>query len=330
MPNRNTAIMFSTILGATLMALAGTQAMAQTYPNKPIRLIVPYTPGGGTDILARTMAQKMGDTLGQPILVDNKPGGGTVIGAELTAKSAPDGYTTYISAPSIVTNHSLVEKLPYDALKDFVSVTQWVGFSNILLVHPSLGVKSVRELIALAKQKPGTINYASTGSGSTPHLCMELLNAMAGTNLVHVPYKGNAPAKVDLLSGRVSVFFEAAVTAMPDIKSGKLLALGVSGGTRSQITPELPTIAEAGVPGYDATTWIGLFTPAGVNKEVVDKLYNASIRTLRMPDVKELLLAQGFEPVGSSPEQFAALMRSELVKWNKLIKSMKDAGVKLD
>ena len=318
------------VLAGVSIGLAGFGACAQSYPNKPIRLVVPYTPGGGTDILARTMARKMGEVLGQPVVVDNKPGGGTVIGAEFVAKSAPDGYTIYIGAPAIVTNYSLVEKLPYDPMRDFIGISQWVGFSNILQVHPSLGVKSVKELIALAKQKPGAIDYASTGSGSTPHLCMELLKAMAGIDLVHVPYKGNAQAKVDLLGGRVSVFFEAAVTAMPDIKAGKLRALAVSGETRSQFTPELPTIAEAGVPGYEAVVWIGLFAPSGVSREVVDKLHQASIQVLRMSDVKDLLLAQGFEPVGSSPEQFAGLLKSELEKWGKLIKRIKDSGVRLD
>ena len=330
MKNKLTTRVAGLILAGAAIALAGFGAHAQSYPNKPIRLVVPYTPGGGTDILGRTMARKMSEVLGQPVVVDNKPGGGTVIGADFVAKSAADGYTVYISAPSIVTNHSLVEKLPYDALKDFVAISQWVAFSNILQVHPSLGVKSVKELIALAKQKPGAINYASTGSGSTPHLCAELLKAMAGINLVHVPYKGASQARVDLLSGRVSVLFEAAVTAMPDIKAGKLVALAVSGATRSPFTPDLPTISEAGVPGYDATPWIGLFAPAGVSREVVDKLHHASTQVLRMPEVKELLFAQGFEPVGSSPDQFAALLKSELAKWSKLIKLIKDSGAPLD
>ena len=305
---------------AALCGLAPLGALAQAYPSKPIRMIVPLAAGGGTDIVSRAMAQKMGDLLGQSVVVDNKPGGGTIIGAELAAKSAPDGYTIYISSPTIVINHGLHAKLPYDALRDFVAISQWVTFSNLLVVHPSLPVNSVKELIAYAKARPGQINYGSSGNGATTHLGMELLKVMAGIDLVHFPYKGSAPAMTDLLSGRMSVMFDAGVTSSPHIKAGKLRALAVSGATRSSLTPDLPTIAESGVPGYDSSVWIGMFAPAGTSKEIVDRLYNTVSRILKMPDVRERLLGQEMEVVGSSPEQFAAVVKSELEKWNKVIK----------
>ena len=318
---------FRKIVAFSALMCSATLAWAQAYPSKPIRMIVPLAAGGGTDIVARTMAQKMGELLLQPIVVDNRPGGGTVIGAELAAKSAPDGYTLYVSSPTIVINHGLHAKLPYDAIRDFVPISQWVSFSNMLVVHPSLPVHSVGELISHAKARPGQINYASAGNGSTTHLGMELLKAMAGIDLVHLPYKGSTPAMADLLGGRVSLMLDAAVTSMPHVKSGKLRALAVSGTTRSRVNPDLPTIAEAGLPGYDSSVWIGLFVPAATPKAIVDQLHAASSKTLQMADVRERLLGQEMEPVGSSPEQFAQLVRNDLAKWLKVIKT---ANVRLD
>ena len=318
---------FRKIVALSALMCSATLAWAQAYPSKPIRMIVPLAAGGGTDIVARTMAQKMGELLLQPIVVDNRPGGGTVIGAELAAKSAPDGYTLYVSSPTIVINHGLHAKLPYDAIRDFVPISQWVSFSNMLVVHPSLPVHSVGELISHAKARPGQINYASAGNGSTTHLGMELLKAMAGIDLVHLPYKGSTPAMADLLGGRVSLMLDAAVTSMPHVKSGKLRALAVSGTTRSRVNPDLPTIAEAGLPGYDSSVWIGLFVPAATPKAIVDQLHAASSKTLQMADVRERLLGQEMEPVGSSPEQFAQLVRNDLAKWLKVIKT---ANVRLD
>ena len=310
-----------------VVAIGSAAAHAQSYPAKPIRMIVPLAAGGGTDLVARTMAQKMGELLSQPVVVDNRPGGGTIIGAELAAKSAPDGYTLYVSSPTIVINHGLHAKLPYDAIRDFTPVSQWVSFANVLVVHPSLPVHSVRELIDYAKARPGQINYGSAGNGSTTHLGMELLKTMAGIDLLHVPYKGSTPAMADLLGGRVSLMLDAAITSMPHVKNGKLRALAVSGTARSRLNPELPTIAETGLPGYDSSVWIGLFAPAGTPSAIVDQLHASAAKTLQMPEVRERLLSQEMEPVGSSPEQFSAVVKSDLAKWLKVIKA---GNVRLD
>ena len=308
-----------------MLALGADLALGQEYPSRPIR-IVTAAAGGGNDIAARIIAQGIAGPLGQPVIVENRP---SLISTEAVARAQPDGYTLSVVGNLLWTGPITQNKI-YDPLTEFSPITIVATRPFLLVAHASLPVKSVAELIALAKAKSGDLTIARSTFGSDEHLAAELLKAMAGIDLVHVPYKGNAQAKVDLLGGRVSVFFEAAVTAMPDIKAGKLRALAVSGETRSQFTPELPTIAEAGVPGYEAVVWIGLFAPSGVSREVVDKLHQASIQVLRMSDVKDLLLAQGFEPVGSSPEQFAGLLKSELEKWGKLIKRIKDSGVRLD
>mgnify|MGYP001604355542 CR=1 FL=1 len=234
-------------------SISAASALAQSYPNKPIRFIVPLAAGGGTDILARAIGQKLGESWGQPVLIENRPGAGTIIGTELVAKAAPDGYTLSINSPAFAINPSLYKKLPYDNLRDFVGVIQLSSFSNILVVHPTLPAKTLNELITLAKSKPGQLNYASPGNGSSPHLGMELLKSMAGIQLVHIPYKGSAPAMVDLLGGEVSMMFDAVVTSLPQVRSGKLRGLAVSGSKRSPLLRELPTVAEAGVPGYAAT-----------------------------------------------------------------------------
>jgi tripartite-type tricarboxylate transporter receptor subunit TctC len=262
----------------------------------------------------------------QSVVVDNRPGGGTIIGAEMAAKSPPDGYTLYVSSPTIVINHGLHAKLPYDAIRDFSPVSQWVSFANLLVVHPSLPVNSVRELIAYAKARPGQINYASSGNGATTHLGMELLKTMAGIDLVHLPYKGSAPAMSDLLGGRVSLMLDAGATSTPQVKAGKLRALAVTGATRSPLNPDLPTIAET-VPGYDSSVWIGMFVPAGTPRDIIDRLYSTISTILKMPDVRERLLAQEMEPVGSTPEQFTTVVRQDLEKWRTVIKA---ANVRVD
>ncbi len=312
---------------AVACALGPSESIAQTWPNRPVRMIVPLAPGGGTDILARLMAQRMGDTLGQTFVVENKPGAGTVIGAEMAAKSAPDGYTLYVSSPNIVINHGLHPKLPYDALRDFAPISQWVSFSNLLVVHPSMPVKSVQELIDYARSRPGKINYGSSGNGATTHLGMELLKVMTGIDIVHVPYKGSAPAMADLLSGQVSLMLDAGATSNPQIKAGKLRVLGVTGSKRSALNPDVPTIAESGVPGYDSSVWIGLFAPAGTPVDIIHQLHSTVGQVLNTPEVRSKLLAQEMEPIGSSPAEFSALVRSELDKWLKVIKT---ANVKID
>jgi len=308
-------------------AIGATASDAQTWPNRPVRIIVPLAPGGGSDILARLMAQHMGEALGQTFIVENKPGAGTVIGAELAAKSAPDGYTLYATSPNIVINHGLHPKLNYDALRDFAPISQWVSFSNLLVVNPSMPVNSVQELIDYARSRPGQINYGSSGNGATTHLGMELLKVMTGIDIVHVPYKGSAPAMADLLSGQVSLMLDAGATSNRQIKAGKLRVLAVTGSTRSVLNPDVPTIAESGVPGYDSSVWIGLFAPAGTAPEIVQQLYATISLVLKKPEVRAKLLAQEMEPVGSTPAEFGALVKSELDKWLKVIKA---ANVKID
>ena len=288
---------------------------------------MPLAPGGGSDILARLMAQHMGEALGQTFIVENKPGAGTVIGAELAAKSAPDGYTLYATSPNIVINHGLHPKLNYDALRDFAPISQWVSFSNLLVVNPSMPVNSVQELIDYARSRPGQINYGSSGNGATTHLGMELLKVMTGIDIVHVPYKGSAPAMADLLSGQVSLMLDAGATSNRQIKAGRLRVLAVTGSTRSVLNPEVPTIAESGVPGYDSSVWIGLFAPAGTAPEIIQQLYATISQVLKKPEVRTKLLAQEMEPVGSTPAEFGVLVKSELDKWLKVIKA---ANVKID
>ena len=308
-------------------AVGATASIAQTWPNRPVRIIVPLAPGGGSDILARLMAQHMGEALGQTFIVENKPGAGTVIGAELAAKSAPDGYTLYATSPNIVINHGLHPKLNYDALRDFAPISQWVSFSNLLVVNPSMPVHTVQELIDYARARPGQINYGSSGNGATTHLGMELLKVMTGIDIVHVPYKGSAPAMADLLSGQVSLMLDAGATSNRQIKAGKLRVLAVTGSTRSVLNPEVPTIAESGVPGYDSSVWIGLFAPTGTAPEIIEQLYATISQVLKKSEVRTKLLAQEMEPVGSTPAEFGALVKSELDKWLKVIKA---ANVKID
>ena len=325
MPQQLARVLMSAFV--IVCAIGATTSDAQTWPNRPVRIIVPLAPGGGSDILARLMAQHMGETLGQTFIVENKPGAGTVIGAELAAKSAPDGYTLYATSPNIVINHGLHPKLNYDALRDFAPISQWVSFSNLLVVNPSMPVNSVQELIDYARSRPGQINYGSSGNGATTHLGMELLKVMTGIDIVHVPYKGSAPAMADLLSGQVSLMLDAGATSNRQIKAGKLRVLAVTGSTRSVLNPDVPTIAESGVPGYDSSVWIGLFAPAGTAPEIVQQLYATISLVLKKPEVRAKLLAQEMEPVGSTPAEFGALVKSELDKWLKVIKA---ANVKID
>ena len=328
--NRSMLTQLSRLLMGALVilcALGATASIAQTWPSRPVRIIVPLAPGGGSDILARLMAQHMGDSLGQTFIVENKPGAGTVIGAELAAKSAPDGYTLYATSPTIVINHGLHPKLNYDALRDFAPISQWVSFSNLLVVNPSLPVHTVQELIDYARSRPGQINYGSSGNGATTHLGMELLKVMTGIDIVHVPYKGSAPAMADLLSGQVSLMLDAGATSNRQIKAGRLRVLAVTGGARSALNPDVPTIAESGVPGYDSSVWIGVFAPAGTASEIIQQLYVTISQALKKPEVRTKLLAQEMEPVGSTPAEFGALVKSELTKWLKVIKV---ANVKID
>ncbi len=317
-------------LSAAALALAAlfSPVLAQNYPTKPIRMIVPFPPGGTTDILARVAGQKITEAFGQQVIVDNRPGAGGNIGTELVAKSAPDGYTLLTDPGSTLTiNPSLYAKLPYDVLKDFAPITIIAAVPNLLVVHPSLPVKSVRDLIILAKARPGQLNYASTGAGQSTHLSMELFKTMAGINVVHIPYKGSSPALADLLGGQVSLMFDNMPSSLPHVKAGKLRALAVSTLKRSPAMPQLPTVAESGLPGFEVSVWFGVLAPAGTSRDIVSKLNSAIVKSLQSPDVRERLAGQGAEAIGNTPEQFTAQMQRDLVKWAKVVK---DSGVKLD
>ncbi len=301
---------------------------AQTYPDRPIRLVVPFPPGGGSDITGRTIAQKLGEALGQQIIVDNRGGAGGNIGTDIVAKAAPDGYTICmaLSGPFSI-NGSLMGKLPFDPLKDFALITLAGATPNLLVAHPSVPAQSVKELIALAKASPGKLNFASSGVGTPAQLAGELFNTMAGVKLVHVPYKGAAPALTDLLAGQVQLMFSTMPPALPQVKAGKLKALAVTSAKRSLTTPELPTIAEAALPGFEAITWYGMAAPAGTPAAIVKKLNAEVVKLLHLPEVKERLLATGTEASGTSPEEFAAYIKSEIVKWAKVVKA---SGARVD
>ena len=315
-------------LPALTLALGATGAVAQgpAFPVKPVRIVVPSSPGGGTDILARVLAQKMSESLGQQFVVENRPGAGQVIGIEAVARAAPDGYTLLMAASAIVIAEVIYAKPPYDTLRDFAPVTLAASLPNILVVHPALPAKTVRELIALAKTRPGQLNYSSAGSGTSPHLSMELFRLMAGITLTHIPYKGTGPATVDLIAGQVQLSMPNVLTALPQIKGGKLRALGVTSARRATGLPAIPAIAET-LPGYEAIQWYGLLAPAGTPREIVARVQAEIARILMLPEVKERLAADGADAVGSRPEEFAAYIRAELAKWGKVVKN---GGIKLE
>jgi tripartite-type tricarboxylate transporter receptor subunit TctC len=294
--------------------------IAQTYPTKPVRVVIPWPPGGSNDVVGRIVMQRVAESTGQQFVVDNRAGAAGSIGADVVAKAPPDGYTIMVHSTSHVGNAHLYKKLPYDTLKDFMGVALLAAQPGALTVHPSLPVKNVREFIALAKKSPGTINYSSSGNGSAPHLSMALLVAMTGIKLVHVPYKGGAPQVTALVSGETQASLATVSTVLVHIQSGRLRALGVSSAKRSGVLPDVPTIAESGVPGYEMSPWIGVFTPAGTPKDRVNRL-NAEInKALKTPEVSQLLASQALDALGSTPEEFDARIRADYDKYAKLIK----------
>jgi tripartite-type tricarboxylate transporter receptor subunit TctC len=308
--------------GWLLLAASG-MAAAQQYPAKPIRVVVPFPSGGPSDIVGRVVSQKLSEAWGQPVIVDNRAGAGGVIGTEYVAKGPADGYQIlHGTIGGLTVAMSLQPNRGYDTLRDFVPITQTVTVTNFLVVHPTVPAKSVRELIALAKTRPGKLNYASSGSGTGPHLAGELLKYMAGIDLTHVPYKGSAPGLTAMLSGEVDITFENSLLVMPHIASGKVRPLGVTGTQRSKLLPALPTIAET-LPGYNASGWYGFVAPAATPKDVVVKLSAEMVRILRQPDVVTRLAGQGAEPVASTPDEFAAFIRAEIDKWSKLVAAAK-------
>ena len=305
-------------------AMAGVVHAADPYPSRPIRMIVAYPPGGGTDQVGRVMAEQLTVTLGQNVVVDNRGGATGNIGTELASRALPDGYTLLMGnvAPNAV-NVSLFKKLPFDPVKDFSPVSLVAITPNILVAHPSIPVKTIKELIAYAKAKPGTLNFPSAGVGSSSHLAGELLKSLAGISMVHVPFKGGGPALVAVIAGEVQIMFATMPAAMPHVKSGKVKPVAVTTAKRSKAMPELPTIAESGVKGYDASTWYGLLAPAGTPQAIITRLHGDTVKILAGP-TRQRLETQGFEPDGGSPAEFANYIKSEIIKWAKVIK---DAGI---
>lgn len=310
------------ILVAAEVAMAAAAAVPAppVYPTKPIRLVIPFPPGGGNDLLARTFADRLGERLGQPLVPDNRGGASTVIAAEIVARAVPDGYTVMLAtSATLAVLPSLKAKLPFDPIKDFDPISQLSNSPYLLVVHPSLPAATVKELIALTKAKPKQINYASPGHGTSNHLAVELFKTMSGADLTHIPYKGTGPALADLLGGRVSVMFASTASARPLVLSGKLRALGISSAQRSRAMPEVATIAESGVPGYDMASWSGLIAPRGTPRPVIDRLNAEIAAVIRQGDLYEKLAAQGFIPETSTPQAFAAHIRDELVRFRKLV-----------
>ncbi len=311
---------------AGLLAYA-TGCVAQTYPGKSIRVIVPFAPGGGTDILTRTIAPKLSEVLGQQLVVDNRAGGGSTIGSELAAKSVADGYTLLMVDTSFTTNPSLYSKLPYDSTRDFAPVSLMAAAPVILIVHPSVPVRTVKEFVALAKARPGQLNFASGGPGSSTHLGGELLKSAANIDLVHIPYKGTGPAVADVLGGQVVMMFAGISSVKQHVVVGRLRAIAVTGDKRSPAMPEVPTFIEAGLKGVDSGTYWGCLAPAATPKDAINKISAIMTSVLKLPDIQARLVDLGFDPIGGTPEQFAANIKSETEKWARVIKN---ARVKLD
>jgi tripartite-type tricarboxylate transporter receptor subunit TctC len=300
---------------------------AAQYPAKPLHMVIPFPPGGATDIIGRVISQKMGERLGQPVVVDNRPGAGGTIGSDVVAKAAPDGYTLLISTNSTHAIAAVLSKPPYDPTRDFTPITLLAESANILVVSPKLGVSNVRELIAAAKAKPGALSFASSGNGTIIHLTGEMFKQMAGVDMLHVPYKGTALSLPDLSSGRVSILFDNIVSAQPNLRSGTVKALAVTTVKRSALMPELPTMAEAGVPGFESTAWFALFGPAGLPPEIRARLHEAAVAALKAGDARERLVGAGAETLGENSEQLAQRIRDDIAKWGRVVRA---GNIKVD
>jgi tripartite-type tricarboxylate transporter receptor subunit TctC len=308
---------------AAIALLAAATLHAQPYPSKPVRIVVPFPPGGAVDFYARVVQQPLSDALGQPVIIDNRAGASGMVGADHVAKSAPDGYTLLLgNIASLAINVGIYAKMAYDPAKDFTPIMRTIDVQYALIVHPSVPANTVAELVAYARKNPGKLAYGSAGSGSLPHLAMELFKASTGTDMVHVPYKGGGPMVTDLLGGTVQVVIADQANLMQHVKTGKLRALAVASPQRSPNYPELPTIAEAGVPGFQAVAWNGLVGPAGLPSDVVTRVHDAFARVMAQPAVRDKLLAGGVEPVGDSPDEFARFNRAEIAKWSKIARDV--------
>ena len=314
------------VLCALTLSAASVASHAQQWPTRPVTIVVPFPPGGFNDTLARTLSAELPKALGQPVIVENKPGGNSLIGTEYVAKAAPDGYTLFIGAtPMAVLQH--LYKTSFDAGRDFSGITIGGITHNVLVARPSLPANSVKELVAMAKANPGKLNYASTGNGSSNHLAFELFKTMTGTDITHIPYKGSAPAVTDLIGERVDVMFNLIPNVMEQVKAGRLKVLGISGDQRSALAPDIPTIAEGGVPGFAFSVWIGVLAPAGTPKPIIDRLHTEIVKIVTSPEVKERFAQQGVEVAPQTPEQLNTFLRSEVVRWGKVVK---DSNIKAD
>ena len=312
-----------------LIPMAGAAAYAaETYPTKTVRMVVPFAAGGSTDLLARNVAQRLNEAWKQPVIVDNRAGGGGIVGSDQVAKSPADGYTLLVGT---VTTHAvaatLYRKLPYDPQRSFAPITEFAYIPQLLSVHPSIPVKSVKDLVALAKARPGALDFGTAGNGSASHMAMELFKSMAKINLVHIPYKGTGPALIDLLGGHLSLMFDVIMTSLPHTQAGKVRTVGISSLQRSAIVPDVPTLAESGYPGYEALVWFGLFAPAGTPADIVKKIQEETARALNTPKMREVFASQGLVVVGSNPADFGARVGSEIAKWRKVIQ---EAGITLE
>lgn len=313
------------LLAFLCFACHAASGVAQDYPARPIRFVVPFPASGGGDIIIRALSQKLGERLGQAVVVDNRSGAGGNVGTELVARAAPDGYTLVMANVSpMAINVSIYKYLPYNPLTDFTPISLVASFPNMLVVHPSLPARSIRELIRLARARPGQLTFASSGAGSTTHLSAEFLKAQAKIDLTHIPYKGGGQALIDLLAGQVSMYFSSVPGAMSHVRSKRLRALGVTSLARPDAVPEIPTLAESGFPGFEAVTWIGAAAPAGVPRPIVTHLNSEIVTIMRMPDMRDRLLRQGAQPLFNTPEQFSAYIRSEIAKWARIVR---DSGI---
>jgi tripartite-type tricarboxylate transporter receptor subunit TctC len=311
---------FASVLCVSLMSTGS--AYAQAYPVKTIRMIVPYAPGGSTDVVMRILAPRMAELLGQQVVVENRPGGSSTIGLDIAAKSAPDGYTLGIPNLTYGANPSLIKKMPFDSEKDLVPVSLVSIVTLVLTVHPSVPARSVKQLIALAKSKPGSLNYGSAGNVSANHLATERFNYMTGTKMTHIPYKGGGPAVISIVSGETAILMATIPSSIQHFQSGRLIPLGVTTLKRNSALPDIPSIAEAGVPGYEAIEWNGVMVPAGTPAAVVTRLNQAIVKSLAIPEVKERIVGLGADPVGNSPEEFGAFIKKEMATWSKVIKEV--------
>jgi len=311
---------FHSAMGLSLgLGFVASFACGQDYPARPIRIIVPQSAGGSTDLVARTAAQRLTDALGQSVVVDNRPGSGSLNGTEIAARATPDGHTLLVVAASLSISPAVRKKLPFDVVHDFAPITQLVDLPHFLVVHPSVPASSVKELIALAKAKPGELNVATSGVATSTHMASELFLYMTGTRMVHVPFKGGGPGIVAMLAGQCQLYFATISTALPHVKAGKLRGLAVTSAKRSVVVPEVPTIAEAGVPGYAHNSWVGMLAPSKTPQPIIQRLHAETAKVVQNPDVKKLLLREGLEPSGNTPQEFAADLKEEIAKWKKVV-----------